>query len=136
MCMYEYYMYVTALTQPNISVAPSKPHWMETDSVSSSSVTLKWVPPTYPNGVVIKYSVHFDGKHIDGFGDKVSDMLRGTVEGLSPDSEYVFEVKAYTKVGPGPSVDLSVRTRELFNIYNQIQYVLYTACTVKHCNLY
>ena len=107
---------VCALTQTNISVAPSKPYWIETDFVSSSTVTLKWVPPTYPNGVVIKYCVHFDGKHIDNFGDKVSDMLKGTVKGLSPDTEYVFEMKAHTKVGPGPSVDLSVRTRELLNI--------------------
>ena len=47
---------------------------------------------------------------IDNFGDNVSDMWMGTVVGLSPDTEYVFEMKAYTRVGPGPPVSVAVKT--------------------------
>ena len=108
----------------NLSIEPSRPHRMEKCSDTSTTVTLQWMPPTYPNGVIIKYSVHFDGKCIDNFGDKsVSDMWMGTVEGLLPDTEYVFEMKAHTRVGAGPSADLSIRTCELLNIntnYNQV----------------
>ena len=100
---------------------------MEIDSVSSTSVTLQWMPPEYRNGVVTKYSVHFDGIDIDSFGDEVSNMMTGTVEGLSPDTVYVLELKAYTRVGPGPPISVAAKTRKLIN-NNACQYKLY----IKH----
>ena len=82
------------------------------DSISSTSVTLRWMPPKYPNGIITKYSVHYDGKDIEKFGN-VPDKLIDTIEGLSPNSVYVLTMKAHTRVGPGPHVGLAVKTRKL-----------------------
>ena len=100
---------------------------MEIDSVSSTHVNLQWMPPKYPNGVIIRYSIHCGGIDIDSFGDKVSNMMIGIVEGLSPDTDYVLELKAYTRVGPGPPISVAAKTRKLIN-NNACQYKLY----IKH----
>ena len=100
------------LTLPNLCVAPSEPQQLEIDSVSSTSVTLQWMPPKYPNGVITKYSVHYDGKYIEKFGN-VPDDLIDTIEGLSPNSVYILKMKAHTRVGPGPPVSLAIKTRKL-----------------------
>ena len=84
-------------------------------TVTSATVTLQWMPPEYPNGVIIKYSIQFDGKNVDDFGGNVSDILMGTVGGLSPDTVYIFEIKAHTRVGPGLPVSLPVKTCKLLN---------------------
>ena len=81
------------------------------------------MPPEYPNGVITKYSVHFHGMDIDDFGGDTadrSDKMTGTIEGLSPDTVYALEMKAYTRIGPGPPVSLPVKTRK--SLTNVIQY--------------
>ena len=95
-------------------VVPTEPQELSADSVTSTSVTLQWMPPTYPNGVITKYSVHYDGVGIDPFGN-VSDKMMNTVEGLSPDTQYVFEMKAYTLVGEGLPNFVAIKTRKLIN---------------------
>ena len=89
---------------------------MEVVTVTLTSVTLQWMPPEYPNGVIVRYSIHYDGIDIDKFGDYASHKMTGVIEGLSPDTEYVFELKAYTMVGPGPPVSLIVKTGKLLNM--------------------
>ena len=42
--------------------------------------------------------------------------MTGVIEGLSPDTEYILEMKAYTRLGPGPPVSLIVKTGKLLNI--------------------
>ena len=100
---------------PKLFVAPSEPLSLKPYSVTSTTVTLQWMPPRYPNGVITKYSVHFDGTNIHKFGSNVSNKMMGTVDGLSPDTQYVLEMKAHTKVGAGQSTSLSVRTSKLLN---------------------
>ena len=94
---------------------PNKPCSLEVASVTSSSVTLQWIPPKTPNGLITHYSVHqYDGSVIDNnFGSKTLCKMEGTVEELSPDTEYVLQLRAYTKVGPGPPARLIIKTSKL-----------------------
>ena len=102
----------------NLFVVPSEPQQLETvsDSVTSTSVTLQWMQPEYPNGIITQYSIEYDGKVIDKFGGDVSDRMTSTVEGLTPDTDYVFKMKAYTVRGGGPPVSLHLKTSKLLNI--------------------
>ena len=70
------------------------------------------MPPKYPNGIITKYSAHYDGKDIEKFGN-VPDKLTDTIEGLSPNSVYILTIKAHTRVGPGSPVSFPVKTRKL-----------------------
>ena len=76
-------------------------------------MTLQWKPPKTPNGLITKYSVQCDGSVFDNFGSVTLNSLMGTVEGLSPDTEYVLQLRAHTRVGPGPPSSLSVKTSKL-----------------------
>ena len=74
------------------------------------------MPPKYPNGDITQYSIEYDGKVVENFGGDVSDTMNGVIEELSPDTDYVFKLKAHTKVGSGPSVNLPVKTCKLLSI--------------------
>ena len=83
---------------------------MEIVSVNSSSVTLQWMPPETPNGIITHYSLQ-NGPTITNLSNNV---LMFTVEGLSPDTMYVLQLRAHTRVGEGPPNNVTVITCKLF----------------------
>ena len=91
-------------------------------TAGSTIVTLQWMPPKYPNGVITHYAIHCDGKSIDEFGEDVSGKMIGSIDGLTPDTEYVIEMKAYTRVGSGPPFSLPVKTCKLLNIHSDLYF--------------
>ena len=113
---------------------------MKVASVTSSTVTLQWEPPETPNGLITKYSIQYDGSVVDSFGSETLDRLMGTVEGLSPDTEYVLQLRAHTRVGPGLPASLTVKTSKLFILqYNKkfwlISFIIYHVKS-KYCTLF
>ena len=94
-------------------VVPSEPRSLVVFSVNSSSVTLQWMPPESPNGVIMQYSILHDASNITNFGN---NMLMDTIEGLSPDTVYDVQLRAHTVVGAGPSTSLTFLTCKLLNI--------------------
>ena len=71
------------------------------------------MPPVTPNGVITQYSILYDGTNITNFGN---NMLMGTIEGLSPDTEYDVQMRAHTSVGAGPPASITFLTCKLLNI--------------------
>ena len=79
------------------------------------------MPPETPNGVITHYSVQCCGRVIDNFGSETINRITGTVEGFSPDTQYVLHLTAHTRVGSGPPASLSVKTGMLLILhYNKI----------------
>ena len=68
------------------------------------------MPPVTPNGIITQYSIQFDTTIIN-FS---SNMLMGTVEGLSPETVYTLRLRAHTSVGEGPPSSVTVTTCKLF----------------------
>ena len=96
---------------PNLFAVPSEPRSLVVFSVTSTSVTLQWMPPETPNGVIMQYSILYNGTKINNFGN---DMLMDAIEGLSPDTVYVLQLRAHTGAGAGPPSYLTVVTCKLF----------------------
>ena len=94
-------------------IVPSEPQSLEIISITSSSVTLQWMPPVTPNGIITQYSIQFNATVINNFGNNMLNMLMGTVEGLSPDTVYTLQLTAYTSVGEGQPSNIAIITREL-----------------------
>ena len=94
-------------------IVPGKPCSLREALVTSTTVTLQWMPPETPNGVITHYSVQCGGTVIDNFGSETLNRLTGTVEGLSPNTQYVLHLTAHTRVGTGPPASLSVKTGKL-----------------------
>ena len=71
------------------------------------------MPPEPPNGVITQYSIQLDGTNI---GSVNGSVLMYTIEGLSPDTVYVLQLRAHTVVGAGPSNNITFLTCKLLNI--------------------
>ena len=71
------------------------------------------MPPEAPNGVITKFSIQYDGNVIDNFSSVTLNKMERTVEGLSPDTKYRLQLRAHTKVGPGPPVSSNFQTSKL-----------------------
>ena len=109
-------IYIALLTLSILFSVPSKPCSLEVASVTSYSVTLQWIRPEPHNGVITRYSIQYDGRVINNFGSKSGNLMMGTMEGLSPNTEYVVQLKAHTRVGSGLSSNLAVKTCKLLYI--------------------
>ena len=107
---------------PNLFVVPSEPCSLVVFSVTSSSITLQWESPETPNGVITQYSIQHNGTtKITDFGNSV---LMDTIEGLSPDTVYVLQLRAHTGAGAGPPSNLTVVTCKLFMLYIMVICIL------------
>ncbi|ELU00302.1 hypothetical protein CAPTEDRAFT_229069 [Capitella teleta] len=72
---------------------------------SATSVLLQWVMPakSQRNGEIILYEIMYNRR-----GDVIEDYTTNTtqrstlIEGLEPNVDYLFRIRAYTSLGPGP----------------------------------
>ena len=75
-------------------------------NVTDTTVTLSWMSPDPPNGIITQYRVQYSISDHDNYMsiDTNTNDLTYTVTGLSTNTEYDFRVRADTVVGhSGPS---------------------------------
>ncbi|CAI8054367.1 Protein sidekick-2 [Geodia barretti] len=85
-----------------------------TASPSSSQVTLTWEPPLMPNGIIIAYEVSYRQTVSSEPETRVNSSALATnfttESNLEEATEFIFSVRAYTRVGPGNATSLTVAT--------------------------
>ena len=86
-------------------IVPTAPSLLMVVNITNTTVTLSWMPPDSPNGIITHYQVQY--KRSDSSSnftslDKFDPVLIYTVTGLTSDAEYVFRVRAFTVVMHGP----------------------------------
>ena len=80
--------------------------------VLNDSVTLTWLPPLHPNGVVQFYQVQLSSSDGDIFVNTTDTTTTAVLSDLTPGTQYNFSVRAFT-VDFGPFSDrLSVHTAD------------------------
>uniref|UniRef100_A0A8B9P752 Fibronectin type-III domain-containing protein n=1 Tax=Apteryx owenii TaxID=8824 RepID=A0A8B9P752_APTOW len=72
------------------------------DRTSRNSVSLSWQEPEHPNGIILDYEV----KYYEKEQETSYTILRAkgtnvTINGLKPDTTYVFQIRARTAAGYG-----------------------------------
>ncbi len=100
-------------------------------AVSATEITVSWMAPMMPNGVIIGYSVTLSGINLANSevieitaSSAVTSETNYTVDHTSiPYSNYTAVVFASTSVGPGPMATVSEQTDEqsmilLWTIYS------------------
>ena len=75
-------------------------------------MTLQWRPSETSNGIITQYSIQLDGSNVGNFS---SSVLMNTIEGLSPDTVYILQLRAHTGAGIGPPSIVTFITCELSN---------------------
>jgi len=86
-----------------------------TVSVSDTSVTISWMSPDPPNGIITRYALHYKRINVSSYrlvNPQTTELSR-TITGLERDTEYECRVRAYTVVGNGPyTANLMFRTKK------------------------
>ncbi|KAM8821411.1 ephrin type-A receptor 3 isoform 2-T2 [Eudromia elegans] len=82
--------------------APSPITVIRKDRTSRNSVSLSWQEPEHPNGIILDYEV----KYYEKEQETSYTILRAkgtnvTINGLKPDTTYVFQIRARTAAGYG-----------------------------------
>ena len=101
---------------------------MDSVTVTVTTVTLSWMPPDPPNGIITQYELQYrrssDSVYISFIN---SSALTATVTGLLPSTDYRFRVAASTVVGQGPYTEIPHTTTGKYSgAYTCICYVLKT----------
>ena len=89
---------------------------MVTD-ITYTTVTLSWMPPIMPNGVLIRYDLEYkeEGDEIFSRIIPFTSGLSHTITELTPSTTYQFRVAAVTIVGRGPySINVTNSTLSKF----------------------
>lgn len=90
----------------------SSPQDVKVTNVTAHEISLKWLPPEKPNGVIVAYEVLY--KNMDSLLRKNTSATHIVLEDLKPYSLYNISVRSYTRLGHGNQLSslLSVRTSE------------------------
>ena len=100
------------------------PTFLTVDTVTYTTVTLSWMEPDMPNGIIMNYHLQY---RIANSGSRyyilfpIDDQLTRMVTGLSPTTEYEFRVAATTIVGRGNYTSvITAATLSEFYYYNML----------------
>ena len=83
---------------------PTVPKALNVARITDDTVTLSWMPPDPPNGIITQYQVEYRSNS-SGFEllQPTNVDLTRTVTGLSSNTQYVFRIIAFTVEGNGPA---------------------------------
>ncbi len=90
------------------TVPGDSPQGFQSTATTSTSITLTWLPPSMPNGVITGYTLTLDNESFP-----LPESRRILVaSNLSEATTFTFTLSAETRVGPGPADVLTESTRE------------------------
>ena len=111
----------------SLTVPTDPPASFNATAINSTAIELTWSQPPTPNGIVISYNITYNmSEMIDagsGSGSGSSFLVLVSVlvdaedgnsylmTGLNVYTVYTFEIFASTRVGPGPSTQVTARTQ-------------------------
>lgn len=90
----------------------SSPQDVEVIDVTANEITLRWLAPEKPNGIIVAYEVLY--KNVDTLFMKNTSTTNIILRDLKPYTLYNISVRSYTRLGHGNQLSsfLSVRTAE------------------------
>ena len=105
-------MYISFLSQPIIIVPGVVSNVMAYTSLSQ--INISWTLPLRPNGVIIAYEVSYRPTDSSDPETRLNttdlETSFTTQSDLEEGTEFIFSVRAYTRVGPGNTTSITVST--------------------------
>ena len=94
------------------TVPAGPPRQVMSINKNSTSITVSWIVPATPNGVITEYQLQCSNqKQVFNHNVKGSQTTT-TLSGLLPYTNYSCSITAHTRVGGGPAATISVSTKQ------------------------
>ena len=116
-------MYVFSSVCAYFPTAPTAPTSLMVVSITNSTVSLSWMSPDKPNGIITQYQVQYrraDNSSRFTSLNRTYANLKYTVTGLTGNTKYVFRVRAFTVVGHGPSSNEVITYTSKYQCYDSV----------------
>ena len=83
---------------------PSAPRSLMFNHITYTTITVSWMPPLMPNGLITRYDLEYKELNDTFFTRRFPSANRRnyTITDLTPDTLYVIRIAAVTVVGRGP----------------------------------
>ena len=83
-------------------------------TVNSTAISVTWLPPVIPNGIIIRYEIvlHVGNTSENTIASVSSDQNQYLIVGLSPATQYGVSIVSYTMAGGTRSTATFTTTRE------------------------
>ena len=118
---------------------------MSVSDLTSTNVTISWIPPQYPSysqqqqqqrdDQLTGYNLTYSGVELDTNEVRnvySADTLSVTLTGLEEGVQYTIQLNAFTNAGTGPATSTNITTLE-----SGIVYVIATnTCLTSYVNMY
>ena len=83
-------------------------------NISTESISISWIPPTTPNGIITVYEIRYREFTSTGpYNITNTTNTQYSIVGLIPNTSYTIGVRAYTSVGPGGWINFYFNTRAI-----------------------
>uniref|UniRef100_A0AAR2L969 receptor protein-tyrosine kinase n=1 Tax=Pygocentrus nattereri TaxID=42514 RepID=A0AAR2L969_PYGNA len=93
-----------AVTITTNQAAPSPVTVIRKDRTSRNSISLSWLEPERPNGIILDYEVkYYEKEQETSYTILRSKGTNVTLNGLKPDTSYLLQIRARTAAGYGSS---------------------------------
>ena len=102
------------------------------ENAAYTTVTLSWMRPNPPNGIIIGYQLAYRRTNDSSFILLLpsNNEVTRTVTELLPNTEYQFRVAAVTIVGRGPYTDITQSTT------SELNFLLCMECLLRAQSIY
>eukprot|EP00057_Strongylocentrotus_purpuratus_P031007 XP_783327.2 PREDICTED: receptor-type tyrosine-protein phosphatase F [Strongylocentrotus purpuratus] len=108
------------ISRTTLVAPPPKPTGLEVLEIGETNVTLQWVRPNPPHGIIHEYKLQFwrqsemrSNQSIEITIRSEDEKVNGTLIGLNPFTAYVIKIRGVTSAGPGDwSDEINVGTSE------------------------
>uniref|UniRef100_A0AAR2IVR1 Ephrin type-B receptor 3 n=1 Tax=Pygocentrus nattereri TaxID=42514 RepID=A0AAR2IVR1_PYGNA len=122
----------TAVNITTNQAAPSAVPTVHLMGASASTMSLSWLPPEKPNGIILDYEIKY---HEKDQGEAISHTMTAQrssarIEGLKPGTPYVVQVRARTVAGYGrysSPADFSTNHQSTKSWQEQLPFIVGTA---------
>ena len=99
------------------------------NDITYTTVTLSWMAPIMPNGILTRYDLEYieEGAGLFSRVFPTASELSYTIPGLMPSTTYRFRVAAVTIVGRGPyTISITNSTLSKFTIHFSYYLIVFT----------
>ena len=81
-------------------------------SENSTSISVSWIVPATPNGVITEYQLQCSGRGQTFSYTVMGSQTTATLSGLLPYTNYSCNITAHTSAGGGPAATVNIATAQ------------------------